>query len=309
MNKCDKHPKQCEESYYRMSKKEALLLQNFLYSHQVIDLPGWKDAENAYQSILSRTPQHSSSGSPCVTERREIKQPVIGCWYYDHQVCGLPHPSPVAEAHDRVIEQTAREDERNKVMDEVAQAFMHVLTPKNCDPEKCDIPELDAAEISDIIKSLRHATREEVIQDLADSCNYRISTMINGGARIHSYLGGIIRKSPEFSFEISPENKEKLYNMIESLRIPTTSELAMEIRSSIHPRPSGTSPICEKCTSGTGPFCSGCYHLHQLPQYVPWSELRMIEALEHIASTGSIDAINAYIAECRKQAEERAKGM
>jgi hypothetical protein len=33
----------------------------------------------------------------------------------------------------------------------------------------------------------------------------------------------------------------------------------------------------------------------------------MIEALEHVASTGSWDAMNAYIAECRKQAEERMK--
>lgn len=37
-------------------------------------------------------------------ERQKTKQPVIGCWYYDHQVCGLPHPSPVAEAHDAAIE-------------------------------------------------------------------------------------------------------------------------------------------------------------------------------------------------------------
>lgn len=133
----DKPPKRCEELYYHMSKKEALLIQNFLYSHQVIDLPGWKDAENAYQLILSRT-----------------------------------------------------------------------------------------------------------------------------------YLSAT-----------------KTHN------------------------PSGTSPICEKCTSGAGPFCSGCYHLHQLPQYVPWSELRMIEALEHIAGTGSMDAINAYLTECRKQIEEKSKGV
>ncbi len=70
----------------------------------------------------------------------------------------------------------------------------------------------------------------------------------------------------------------------------------------------GQSPICVKCTSWTGPFCSGCYYLHQLPQYIPWNELRMIEALEHIASMESWDAMNAHIAECRKQVEERMNG-
>lgn len=81
-------------------------------------------------------------------------------------------------------------------------------------------------------------------------------------------------------------------------RVPTISEMRGR---------EATPSICDKCTSGTGPYCQGCHTLHQLPQHAPWPELRMIEALEHVASTESWTAMNAYIAECRKQAEERGK--
>jgi hypothetical protein len=37
------------------------------------------------------------------------EQPVKGCWYYDHNVCGLPHPSPTAEQHDAQVAKAERE--------------------------------------------------------------------------------------------------------------------------------------------------------------------------------------------------------
>jgi len=63
-------------------------------------------------------------------------------------------------------------------------------------------------------------------------------------------------------------------------------------------------------TCGSGKCPSHTYLVRDIFEDQPpdlWNELRMIEALEHVASTGSWDAMNAYIAECRKQAEERMK--
>jgi hypothetical protein len=57
------------------------------------------DIANAVRSHPFNTPLEGAT----------LDQPVNGCWYYDHNVCGLPHPSPTCDKHDAAIAQAARE--------------------------------------------------------------------------------------------------------------------------------------------------------------------------------------------------------
>ena len=95
-------------------------------------------------------------------------------------------------------------------------ATHHIAGQPPCPGESNWLHEHDAA----IAQAAREDERRKM---LAEDCDYRITTMINGGSRVYVYPGGILPKQPADIFQISKADREGLYKMIETLRITTTA--------------------------------------------------------------------------------------
>ena len=89
-----------------------------------------------------------------------------------------------------------------------------------------------------IAQAAREDERKKVLDD---DCNYRITTMIDGGSRVYIYPSGILPKQPVAEFEISKADREMLYKTIESLCVTnhTTNDRDYQCGDNCHGECSG----------------------------------------------------------------------
>jgi len=196
-------------SEYRCEGKDLLPIQQFIYSNYG-DSPEWKAAEEAFQKILK---------FPAIAARQQepfFKGKGTFSTYGDQNLGeGMSYPQCrfAGKFHKE-------ENDCNCCHPNTGDVFFcathHIAGQPPCPGESNWLQEHDAA----IAQAAREDERRKM---LADDCDYRITTMINGGSRVYVYPGGILPKQPADIFQISKADREGLYKMIETLRITTTA--------------------------------------------------------------------------------------
>jgi hypothetical protein len=123
------------EEMYLVTKKELNLIKNDCAypERQFCDGCEYADGEDntrasglgcnfeGANAVMDRVLSHPAPAA---------KQPINGCWYYDHNVCGLPHPSPTADKHDAAIRAEAKREERERVL-KIAQHLADTIPDFN----------------------------------------------------------------------------------------------------------------------------------------------------------------------------------